>query len=67
MFKIRHKSTLKIYTVYFVRHEKVGYGCEATFFLIYRNNGWVWVGSMDYEPLEDIPYYDTETIIINKA
>lgn len=49
MFKVKKKSTEKIYTVFAVKKEKF----ECTEFLIYDDIwGWVWRSPLDYVPVE---------------
>lgn len=49
MFKVKKKSTEKIYTVFAVQKDKF----ECTEFLIYDDIwGWVWRSPLDYVPVE---------------
>ena len=49
MFKVKKKSTEKIYTVFAVQKDKV----ECTEFLINDDIwGWVWRSPLDYVPVE---------------
>lgn len=50
MFKVKKKTTGKIYTVFAVQKDKFG----GTEFLIYDDTwGWVWRSPLDYVPVEE--------------
>lgn len=44
MFKVRHKQTLKVETVY---------GWNGTYFLVFTPGGWSYIPMDAYEPVEE--------------
>lgn len=50
LFKVKHKGTGKIYTVYqVVREER---RVNSMYFLVYRDNEWVYVHASYFEPYD---------------